>query len=67
MKIDINYIARVEGEITKKLEIEEGKLKELRLNIWEPPRFPGFFLWEGNLTRFRTSLQGYAGYVPYPT
>lgn len=44
MKIDINYIARVEGESSVKLEIEEGKLKELRLNIWEPPRFFEGFL-----------------------
>ncbi|HBG93141.1 MAG: hypothetical protein A3J81_01830 [Nitrospirae bacterium RIFOXYB2_FULL_43_5] len=44
MKIDINYIARVEGESSVKLEIEGGKLKELRLNIWEPPRFFEGFL-----------------------
>ncbi len=44
MKIDINYIARVEGESSVKLEIEEGKLKELKLNIWEPPRFFEGFL-----------------------
>ncbi|MEK7864668.1 MAG: Ni/Fe hydrogenase subunit alpha [Nitrospirota bacterium] len=44
MKIDINYMARVEGESSVKLEIEEGKLKELRLNIWEPPRFFEGFL-----------------------
>ncbi|HBR22011.1 MAG TPA: Ni/Fe hydrogenase subunit alpha [Nitrospiraceae bacterium] len=44
MKIDINYIARVEGESSLKLKIEEGKLKELRLNIWEPPRFFEGFL-----------------------
>ncbi|MDO8746417.1 MAG: Ni/Fe hydrogenase subunit alpha, partial [Thermodesulfovibrionales bacterium] len=44
MKIDINYIARVEGESSVKLEIEGGKLKELKLNIWEPPRFFEGFL-----------------------
>ncbi|MDI6744838.1 MAG: Ni/Fe hydrogenase subunit alpha [Thermodesulfovibrionales bacterium] len=44
MKIDINYIARVEGESSVKLAIENGKLKELRLNIWEPPRFFEGFL-----------------------
>jgi len=44
MKIDINHIARVEGESSVKLEIEGGKLKELRLKIWEPPRFFEGFL-----------------------
>jgi len=44
MKIDINYIARVEGESSVKLELEGGRLKELRLNIWEPPRFFEGFL-----------------------
>lgn len=44
MKIDINYIARVEGESSVKLEMEGGKLKELKLNIWEPPRFFEGFL-----------------------
>lgn len=44
MKIDINYIARVEGASSVKLEIEGGKLKELKLNIWEPPRFFEGFL-----------------------
>ncbi len=39
MKINIDYIARVEGESSVKLEIEGGKLKDLKLNIWEPPRF----------------------------
>lgn len=39
MKINIDYIARVEGEGAVKFEIKGGKLKELKLNIWEPPRF----------------------------
>jgi len=44
MKINMDYIARVEGESAVKLEIEDGKLKELKLNIWEPPRFFEGFL-----------------------
>ncbi len=44
MKINIDYIARVEGEGAVKLEIKGGKLKELKLNIWEPPRFFEGFL-----------------------
>jgi len=44
MKINIDYIARVEGEAAVKLEIEDGNLKDLKLNIWEPPRFFEGFL-----------------------
>jgi coenzyme F420-reducing hydrogenase alpha subunit len=44
MKIDIHYIARVEGEGSVKFEISDGKLRNLRLNIWEPPRFFEGFL-----------------------
>jgi sulfhydrogenase subunit alpha len=44
MKINIDYIARVEGEGSVHLEIEDGRLKDLKLNIWEPPRFFEGFL-----------------------
>ncbi|MBI4691351.1 MAG: nickel-dependent hydrogenase large subunit [Nitrospirae bacterium] len=44
MKINMDYIARVEGESAVKIEIEDGKLKDLKLNIWEPPRFFEGFL-----------------------
>jgi sulfhydrogenase subunit alpha len=44
MKINVDYIARVEGEGSVKFEIENGKLKSLKLNIWEPPRFFEGFL-----------------------
>ena len=44
VKINMDYIARVEGEATVKLEIADGELKELKLNIWEPPRFFEGFL-----------------------
>jgi coenzyme F420-reducing hydrogenase alpha subunit len=44
MKIKVEYIARVEGEGSVKFEIKNGKLKNLKLNIWEPPRFFEGFL-----------------------
>ncbi len=44
MKINVDYIARVEGEASVKLDIQDGRLKNLRLNIWEPPRFFEGFL-----------------------
>lgn len=46
MKINIDYIARVEGESSVKLEIQKGTLKDLKLNIWEPPRFFEGFLYK---------------------
>jgi coenzyme F420-reducing hydrogenase alpha subunit len=44
MKLNIPYIARVEGEAAVDLELRDGKLVDLRLNIWEPPRFFEGFL-----------------------
>ena len=44
MKISLDYIARVEGEGSVKFEIRAGKLANLKLNIWEPPRFFEGFL-----------------------
>jgi len=44
MKINIDYVARVEGEGSVKFEIRDDKLKDLKLNIWEPPRFFEGFL-----------------------
>jgi sulfhydrogenase subunit alpha len=44
MRLEIGYISRVEGEAAVRLEIEGGRLKDLKLNIWEPPRFFEGFL-----------------------
>ncbi|MGD2081170.1 MAG: nickel-dependent hydrogenase large subunit, partial [Nitrospirota bacterium] len=44
MKLNIEYIARVEGESAVEVEISGGKLTGLKLNIWEPPRFFEGFL-----------------------
>jgi len=44
MKINVDYIARVEGEGSVRFEIKDGKLRDLKLNIWEPPRFFEGFL-----------------------
>jgi len=46
MKINVNYIARVEGEGSVNLDIKDGILKDLKLNIWEPPRFFEGFLFK---------------------
>lgn len=44
MRVNIDYIARVEGEGSVKLDIRDGRLNSLKLNIWEPPRFFEGFL-----------------------
>lgn len=37
--INVDYLARVEGEGALKLRFVEGRLEEARLEIFEPPRF----------------------------
>lgn len=44
MKVNLDYLARVEGEASIKYEVEDGRVKNLILNIWEPPRFFEGFL-----------------------
>lgn len=44
MKVNIDYIARVEGEASVRLDIKKGEINDLKLNIWEPPRFFEGFL-----------------------
>jgi coenzyme F420-reducing hydrogenase alpha subunit len=40
----VDYVARVEGESLIDVKIDNGEIKELKLNIWEPPRFFEGFL-----------------------
>lgn len=42
--INVNYLARVEGEGALHLSLRDGQLDELRLEIFEPPRFFESFL-----------------------
>jgi coenzyme F420-reducing hydrogenase alpha subunit len=42
--INVNYLARVEGEGALHLTVEGGKVTDLRLQIFEPPRFFEAFL-----------------------
>ncbi|HMU65196.1 MAG TPA: nickel-dependent hydrogenase large subunit, partial [Nitrosomonas sp.] len=42
--IKVDYLARVEGEGALYLKIQEGKLEEVQLKIFEPPRFFEGFL-----------------------
>ena len=37
--VDINYVARVEGEGAVSVRIRDGSLEDLQLRIFEPPRF----------------------------
>ena len=47
IRINVPVLARVEGEGALELAIEAGRITELRLRIYEPPRFFEKFL-EGN-------------------
>ncbi len=38
-KIEVNYLARVEGEGALFVDIEDDEVKEVKLKIFEPPRF----------------------------
>src|SRR3989338_4843189 len=42
--IDVNYLARVEGEGALRVKIKNGKVQDVQLNIFEPPRFFEAFL-----------------------
>ena len=37
--IKVNYLARVEGEGALDIKIRDGKLRDVKLKIFEPPRF----------------------------
>jgi sulfhydrogenase subunit alpha len=42
--VQVDYVARVEGEALIDVKVDNGEIKELKLNIWEPPRFFEGFL-----------------------
>lgn len=42
--IQVDYIARVEGEGALKIKVKDGNISELQLKIFEPPRFFQGFL-----------------------
>ena len=42
--LDVNYLARVEGEGALRVKIKNGKVQDVQLNIFEPPRFFEAFL-----------------------
>ena len=42
--IKTDYLARVEGEGAMLVRIEDGRVVEVKLNIYEPPRFFEAFL-----------------------
>lgn len=43
-KIKVDYLARVEGEGSLYIKIKEGKVQDVKLKIFEPPRFFEAFL-----------------------
>jgi len=43
-RIEVDYLARVEGEGSLRVDVEAGELKNVQLKIFEPPRFFEAFL-----------------------
>lgn len=43
-RIEVDYLARVEGEGALYIDVEDGELKQVQLKIFEPPRFFEAFL-----------------------
>ncbi len=43
-RIEVDYLARVEGEGSLLIDVHEGKLRDVKLKIFEPPRFFEAFL-----------------------
>ena len=48
--IKVNYLARVEGEGGLYIRIKDGEVTEVKLKIFEPPRFFEAFLKGRNFT-----------------
>ena len=48
--IKVDYLARVEGEGALYIKVKDGKLADVKLKIFEPPRFFEAFLRERNYT-----------------
>lgn len=42
--INVDYLARVEGEGALRIQVSEGEITDVQLNIFEPPRFFEAFL-----------------------
>jgi sulfhydrogenase subunit alpha len=49
-KIEVDYLARVEGEGALYIDLEDGELRDVKLKIFEPPRFFEAFLQGRELT-----------------
>ena len=49
-RIDVGYLARVEGEGALMVDVVDGELKDVQLKIFEPPRFFEAFLQGRELT-----------------
>ena len=43
-RIEVDYLARVEGEGSLLIDVHEGQLRDVKLKIFEPPRFFEAFL-----------------------
>ena len=56
--IRTDYLARVEGEGGMYVQIRDGGISDVKLRIYEPPRFFEAFLRGGRSRKFPTSRRG---------
>lgn len=63
-KINIEYIARVEGESTLDVKVSKGEITDLKLKVWEPPRFYEGFLVGRRFDEVSDMVQRICGICP---
>jgi hypothetical protein len=61
--IQVNYLTRAEGEAALRIHTRDGELIDLRLTIFEPPRFFESFLRDATRVKRRTSPRASAASV----
>src|SRR6266542_210154 len=62
--IKTDYLARVEGEGAMRVEIEDGRVADVKLNIYEPPRFFEAFLRGSSFTELADITARTCGICP---
>ena len=63
----VDALARVEGEGAMHVTLRDGKAEDVRLRIYEPPRFFEAFLRGRGFRRCRTSPRASAASARWPT
>lgn len=65
-EIQVGYIARVEGQGSLEIRVSSGKIEELRLDIFEPPKFFEAFLIGRHCSEVHELTSRICGICPVP-